>query len=474
MFRGDMWRRGDPAVILSAGGLVVAVGLLLSLVTLVAWFGTAVFWPHRVQEFELTDGTRVLGPLIVQETISHHDTGAESERLNVKQGNRDVSGIDFRWITGSDVVSVREPADAVIVERTEWGNLHGYLQEVRTPAGKAAKTPEQVWEAFLEAVDEQEVKDRDLGPEVVFRLPGGNETVIRAGGVVHAHRPNDMTLAQRFGHYTWGLWDFIFGEPRESNTEGGIWPAIFGTCMMVLIMSVAVLPLGVIAAVYLHEYAKRGPIVRAVRIAVSNLAGVPSIVFGLFGLGFFVYAVGGTLDQLLFSDSLPTPTFGTGGILWASLTLALLTLPVVIVATEESLAAVPTAAREGALALGATRWEVLRRVVLPGAAPGILTGLILAVARGAGEVAPLMLTGAVKLAPEMPFDGQAPFLHLDRKFMHLGFHIYDLGFQSPNVEAAKPMVYATTLCLILLVVLLNVTAIVLRGKIRKRLRGSAF
>jgi phosphate transport system permease protein len=189
---------------------------------------------------------------------------------------------------------------------------------------------------------------------------------------------------------------------------------------------------------------------------------------------FFVYAVGGTIDRLFFSDKLPNPTVGTGGILWAALTLALLTVPVVIVATEEALAAVPSANREGALALGSTKWEMIRRVVLPHAMPGILTGMILAVARGAGEVAPLMLTGAVKLAKDMPFDASAPYFHLDRKFMHLGFHIYDLGFQSPNVEASKPMVYATTLLLILLVVALNVTAIVVRARMRKTLEGHAF
>jgi phosphate transport system permease protein len=189
-----------------------------------------------------------------------------------------------------------------------------------------------------------------------------------------------------------------------------------------------------------------------VRIAVNNLAGVPSIVFGVFGLGFFVYFVGGTIDQLFFSEALPTPTFGTGGILWASLTLSLLTVPVVIVASEEALAAVPRSMREASLAMGATKFQTILRVVLPAAAPGILTGLILAMARGAGEVAPLMLTGVVKLAPELPVDSFLPFFHLDRKFMHLGFHIYDVGFQSPNVEAAKPMVYTTTIFLLVIVV----------------------
>jgi phosphate transport system permease protein len=183
--------------------------------------------------------------------------------------------------------------------------------------------------------------------------------------------------------------------------------------MMVIIMSIAVVPFGVLAALYLREYAKEGTAVRLVRIAVNNLAGVPSIVYGVFGLGFFVYAIGGSIDALFFPESLPAPTFGTGGILWASFTLALLTVPVVIVATEEGLAAVPRDYREASLGLGATKFETIWRVVLPSAVPAILTGLILAIARAAGEVAPLMLTGVVKLAPTLPLDGTWPFFHFD-------------------------------------------------------------
>jgi phosphate transport system permease protein len=243
---------------------------------------------------------------------------------------------------------------------------------------------------------------------------------------------------------------------------------------MTLLMSLAVTPFGVLAALYLREYAKQGLAVRAVRIAVNNLAVVPSIVFGVFGLGFFVYLVGGTIDRLFFAHALPTPTFGTGGIGWAALTLALMTVPVVIVATEEALTAVPRGMREGSLACGASKWQTIQRVVLPAAAPGILTGLILAMARGAGEVAPLMLVGVVKLAPTLPVDTLFPFVHLDRKFMHLGFHIYDLGFQSPDADAAQPMVFATTLCLITLVVLLNIGAIFIRDRLRKKYATGAF
>jgi phosphate transport system permease protein len=309
---------------------------------------------------------------------------------------------------------------------------------------------------------------------VTFALPGGREKEIRSLDLYRAYPANDLSLPGRAAIYASRLWGFLAEDPRESNTEGGIFPAIFGTVMMVMIMSVIVVPLGVVAALYLREYARQGFLVRLVRIAVNNLAGVPSIVFGVFGLGFFVYTVGGSIDRVFFPEALPTPTYGTGGILWAALTLALLTVPVVIVASEEALAAVPRSMREASLAMGATKWQTIVRVVLPAAAPGILTGLILAMARGAGEVAPLMLTGVVKLAPELPLDGFFPFFHLDRKFMHLGFHIYDVGFQSPNVEAAKPMVYTTTILLLLIVMLLNLTAMVGRTRWRRRYQTSAF
>ncbi|MDD2235951.1 MAG: phosphate ABC transporter permease PstA, partial [Kiritimatiellae bacterium] len=268
--------------------------------------------------------------------------------------------------------------------------------------------------------------------------------------------------------------EFLTAPPREANSEGGVFPAIFGTVVMTLLMSLAVVPLGVMAALYLREYAKGGAIVSAVRISINNLAGVPSIVFGVFGLGFFCYLMGAGMDQWLFSAALPNPTFGKGGILWASLTLALLTLPVVIVATEEALSAVPNSMREGSYACGAGKWQTIKRIVLPRAMPGIMTGMILAMARGAGEVAPLMLVGAVKLAPELPVDGVAPFLHAQRSFMHLGFHIYDLGFQSQNSEAAKPMVFTTTLLLIALIFVLNIVAVRLRTRLRRKFVTGAF
>ena len=313
----------------------------------------------------------------------------------------------------------------------------------------------------------------ELDAEVVDLVTAsGQEKSLPTGAILSAIRPDGMGVFAKSGLYLRRVWEFLADDPRESNTEGGIFPAIFGTVLMVFLMSIAVVPLGVLAALYLREYARQGLMVRIVRIAVNNLAGVPSIVFGVFGLGFFVYGIGGTIDSLFFEEALPRATFGTGGILWAALTLALLTVPVVIVATEEGLAAVPRAVREGSLALGATKFETIWRVVLPAAAPGMLTGLILAIARAAGEVAPLMIVGMVKLAPALPIDRHAPFLHLENKFMHLGFHIFDVGFQSPNVEATKPLVFATAFLLLVLVVAMNLTAITVRNRLRRRYASS--
>ncbi|MGF1679122.1 MAG: ABC transporter permease subunit [Candidatus Methylacidiphilales bacterium] len=397
------------------------------------------------------------------------------------------------------------------------------------------------------ADEAQKLRAEQVASQLIIKLPTGQENIIPVGNIVHYYFPNQMTVVDRFFQFLHEAFAFLIEEPREANMEGGIFPAIFGTAAMTLLLSIIVTPFGVLAAIYLREYATQGPFVRAVRIAINNLAGVPSIVFGVFGLGFFVYMVGGFVDggnsnplpamgwwvlalacialfvlaiasNLFFStkpsagtpelvrkiqkaspvlyvvggillavaiftcpffnglhqDRLPTPTFGTGGILWCALTLALMTVPVVIVATEESLAAVPRGSREGSLACGASKWQTIQRIVLPASAPGILTGLILAMARGAGEVAPLMLIGVVKLAPTLPVDGYFPYVHLDRKFMHLGFHIFDLGFQSPDSEAAKPMVFATTLFLIILVVMLNMTAIVIREHLRKKYATGAF
>lgn len=309
---------------------------------------------------------------------------------------------------------------------------------------------------------------------VTFADVRGEKKTMPLSAIVRVVPANDLGLFEAIGIYLARWWEFLSDEPREANTEGGVWPALFGTFTMTLLMVIAVAPFGVITALYLREYARQGRFVAFVRICVNNLAGVPSIVYGVFGLGFFAYLVGGSIDDVFFPERLPSPTFGTGGLLWSSLTLALLTVPVVIVATEEALSAVPRSIREGSLACGASKWQTIKYVVLPRAMPGILTGLILAMARGAGEVAPLMLVGVVKLAPALPIDGTFPFIHLERSFMHLGFHIYDVGFQSRNSEAGKPMVFVTTLLLMALVFGMNLTAIAVRNRLKKKFAVGAF
>ena len=449
-------------------GLSLSLLMIGGLLALILMNGFGYFWPADLIELTLKDGKHVIGQLAGEEI------GPKGiPRIRVKIGNRDLYGLDYRWINTDQITERAQPSDLVMMERREWGNFYGRLLTITKEDQSVAEGAEAVWQSLPALIRQAEGSEVESLYTVLVADANGREKSIGLSQVVRVLRPNNLSTWEKLWVYGGNVWMILTTEPREANTEGGIFPAIFGTVMMVLIMSLIVTPFGVIGALYLREYARQGVIVRTVRIAVNNLAGVPSIVFGVFGLGFFVYGVGGTIDALWFSDRLPTPTFGTGGILWASLTLALLTVPVVIVATEEGLAAVPREYREGSIGLGATKWETIWKVVLPTALPGILTGLILAMARAAGEVAPLMLTGVVKLAPALPIDWVWPFLHLDRKFMHLGFHIYDVGFQSPNVEAAKPMVYVTTLVLILVVVALNLTGIVLRNRMRRKYAGSA-
>lgn len=383
-----------------------------------------------------------------RQRIDRHEIGS----INVKQSDIDLELRYFRKLENPTEAQVNE------IEQLE--------------ARKA-----ELQEEFRELQKKSDELDRINSSIVLeFAHADGNRGEISMRDLYRYYYPNKLGLFERLEVFGIRVWEFVSGYPRDANMGGGIFPAIFGTLMMTLIMSIAVTPFGVIAAIYLREYARQGPVVRGVRIAVNNLAGVPSIVFGVFGLGFFVYLFGGAIDEIFFprEAEMGTPTFGTGGILWAGLTLALLNLPVVIVATEESISAVSRGVREGSLACGASKWQTVQRLIIPASLPGILTGMILAMARGAGEVAPLMLVGVVALAPNLPVDGNFPFIHLERKFMHLGFHIYDVGFQSPDSEAAIPTVFATTLVLIALILALNLSAILLRNHIRKKHVGSAF
>jgi len=317
----------------------------------------------------------------------------------------------------------------------------------------------------------QQLRSADEAIKLTLAAENGQTKELAASQILRAFQPNALSTFEKLSLFIARLWGFVSEEPREANTEGGVFPALFGTVAMTIIMTLFVLPIGVMTAVYMREIAKQGMLVSLVRIAVNNLAGVPSIVYGVFGVGFFCYTVGASIDQLLFQEKLPNPTFGTGGILWASLTLALLTVPVVIVSTEEALSAVPRSLREASYGCGATRMQTLWNIVLPKALPGVMTGLILAMARAVGEVAPLLMTGVVKLAPALPVDGHFPFVHLERSFMHLGFHIYDLGFQSRSTELSRPMVFASTSLLVAVVLSLNFIAIKIRSQLRKRFEG---
>ena len=281
------------------------------------------------------------------------------------------------------------------------------------------------------------------------------------------HFPNAASLADQIGYLGTQIWNFVSGFPQQGMTAGGVFPALFGTVLMVMLMTVMVTPLGILAAIYLTEYAPNNTVVSIVRIAVGNLAGVPAIVYGVFGLGFFVYTLGGKLDSWLYSDS-ETAVFGAPGLLWASLVMALLTLPVVIVATEEGLRRVPFSLRQGSFALGATKYETVRLAVLPLATPGIMTGVILAIARGAGEVAPLLMLGAVKFALLLPVDSQFPYIHLERQFMHLGVLIYDGAFHSQQAGQEASLMFAACLLLLAVVLLLNIMAVHVRNRLRNQ------
>ncbi len=545
-------KSGQPFVWLTAAAISVSFIITVALLCLTAARGLPHFWPADLLKADYAEPGLPLVPLLVEMVSDEEVTAARLKSAGVKLvddkpfhtrdlvkvANRDLFGADFHYLLDDWMINRSKPADAVVLERSEWGNFQGYIVGVKQD-GKLVAEGDQVWAAYLplqaradelqdklHALEAGEIgtinyalekvrldgrrlalagKTRELVPDayqrldtekarldaryekvrlelaaiktdmrrdaLVLKAADGQEKELEISAIVRAYRPNQMGLFAKTKLYFSKLWEFVSANPREANTEGGIFPAIFGTVMMVMLMSVFVTPFGILAALYLREYAKQGLVTQIIRIAVNNLAGVPSIVYGMFGLGFFVYFVGGSIDQLLYAESLPAPTFGTPGILWASLTLAILTLPVVIVATEEGLARIPRSLREASLSLGATKAETLWKIVLPMASPAMMTGLILAIARAAGEVAPLMLVGVVKLAPNLPLDGNFPYVHLERKFMHLGFHIYDVGFQSPNVEAARPLVYATSFLLVLVIILLNISAIRIRNRLREKYKA---
>lgn len=544
-------KSGQPYVWLTGGAVTASIIITVSLLVLIMVRGMSHFWPADLVQAryqppgreaevvlaEIRSGEEVTVDRLLNAGLPVDPNQALYDRLLLKVGNRDLLGVDFRYVISDWLVERTLPEDAAVFERTEWGNFHGFLDAVvmegqsyvgenAWPAYRLAQARAEGLRAQIATLEKGRIgrvnyelerlrlRERELQLDGIERASSpeafadidqrraaldeeyagiaaeranlyqaldrdrlrlktvqGRVLEIALAKVLDAHRPNAMNVFQKTGYWFGKLWEFVSTEPREANTEGGIFPAIFGTVMMVILMSVFVTPFGILAALYLREYARQGTLTRIIRIAVNNLAGVPSIVYGMFGLGFFVYLVGGNIDRLFYPEAAPAPVFGTPGILWASLTLAILTLPVVIVATEEGLSRIPRHIREASLALGATKAETLWRVVLPMASPAMMTGLILAIARAAGEVAPLMLVGVVKLAPNLPLDFNFPFVHLDRKFMHLGFHIYDVGFQSPNVEAARPLVYATSFLLVVVIMVLNLSAVMIRNRLRERYKA---
>ena len=534
--------RGEPFVWFTGLGLIIGLGMVIGLLSLVIFNGVTVFWAPQVPVAQVDDGRTIIGQLAQRRIRAGSPADNPRYELQFQVGLRELNGNSYLWVDEAKIKSESFPTDVLGLERVENGPAFVRPLSLRKSDGKLIAITDSAFEPAFQAevaaasavreklveitrhrigdvnseMDEARValrraEDLKLADEITDRRrqiagleerfatlqaeakkvveggavaslvskdSAGREVVVPLTQVIRGWFPNRLDTWGRVQLFFSRLGEFVFHEPREANTEGGLMPAIFGTLVMTVFMSLLVTPFGVITAIYLREYAQQGPLLRIVRISVNNLAGVPSIVFGVFGLGFFVYVLGGSIDQLFFADQLKynnnTPVFGTGGLLWCSLTLALMTLPVVIVATEEALAAVPRGMREASLATGASKWQTIRDILLPASAPGILTGVILAMARGAGEVAPLMLVGVVKLAPSLPFDGSFPFLHMDRKFMHLGFHVYDLGFQSPDSDAARPMVFATTLLLIILVVCLNLGAIWIRNRLRARFKGASF
>ncbi|WP_018982703.1 phosphate ABC transporter permease PstA [Salinimonas chungwhensis] len=319
------------------------------------------------------------------------------------------------------------------------------------------------WHAQVLALESQRDSYR-----MQVRLADGYETTLPLNTLYSIDYTSRLSFAEKLTVAVKRVGRFLSESPKQANTAGGVFPALFGTVLMVFLMTIIVAPFGVMAAVYLNEYAADTTLTSVIRICVSNMAGVPSIVYGVFGLGFFIYGVGGSLDALFFRDTLPAPTMGTPGVFWAALTMAILTLPVVIVATEEGLRNVPQDLKAGSYALGATKAETVWHTILPMASPGIMTGVILAIARAAGEVAPLMLVGAVKFAPNLPIDGEFPYLHLERQFMHLGVLIYDGAFHSQTDAKSASMMFAACLLLLVVVFILNILAVLLRSRLRRR------
>jgi phosphate transport system permease protein len=411
---------GHAGTWLVAGAPAVCLAAILMALLLLGGKGLATFWPAHIVELHFDDGRALLGEIALQ----------RDDVLVVRTSERDRAGGGYVRVVRATIAERTQPTDAFVIALSDGRRLFG-----RGDAATATLLREGLASTPIE------------------------ETLW----------PNSLGFAGRVGVFLRHAGRFLATPTEAPALVGGALPALIGTVTLVLLMSLIVMPFGVATAVYLHE--RRGVAAALVRSAIGNLAGIPSIVYGVLGLGLFVHGLGAGIDRWFFADRLPVPTFGSGGLLWAALTLALLTLPVVVVSVEEGLARIPASLRAGSLALGATHGETIWRLLLPAARPALLTGLILAIARAAGAVAPLMLVGVVKLAPALPVDGEFPYLHPSRQFMHLGFTVYDAALASPDALRGVPRAYACALLLVGVVIALNLAAIVLRNRLRERYRA---
>lgn len=426
-------RRRDLGLWLAAAAVGVSLLALAALLWVLLAQSWAAFAPQPVALLQWREGG-------VEQRQLASVLSEDAQALVVRASEWQRRGEAYRRVPRSSLVDISYPADALTLRLHDGREI--LLQ------GEAA-----AW--------------RDLAPAQALAVPGAPGPLSLHGAeLADVAAVNALGRGERLWRGLQRAVEFTGASPAQG---GGLFPALLGTVVLVLLMSVLVMPLGVLVAVWLHEYAGHEPVARLLRAAIANLAGVPSVIYGLFGLVLFVHGIGGHMDLLL-ADTAAAPHWGRGGLLWAALTLALLTLPVVVISVEEGLARVPAGLRQAALALGATRAEMLWRVVLPVARPALLTALILAVARAAGEVAPLMLVGAVKYAPALPVNGEFPYLHLSQQFMHLGHSVYDLALTGSDGPRDLAQAHAAALLLLLVVVALNASAIVVRDRLRERSR----
>jgi phosphate transport system permease protein len=492
-----------------ASGLSAAILLiaLISLVLFIVLKGSAYFWPSQVFKVTTYDEASNEASLFVPSSVDIDEftaalTNKTKEQfanskqpmplmvveqvdaiyqINLRSGAIQYGNFQQINTPNSELYQLAELNDVVASVAVFQSELHEiqttYLTVLHrkiallNQSGVSEQAPARLkeLEQFIYWQQKADALSKNIASYRLIFIDASEQPIdVLVKDINHLFQPNMMSLFDKISYSGNKVIDFVSESPKQASTSGGVFPALFGTVLMVLLMAIIVAPFGAMAAIYLHEYAPNNMTTSVIRICVSNMAGVPSVVYGVFGLGFFVYTLGGSIDSLFYSDSLPSPTFGSPGLFWAALTMALLTLPVVIVSTEEGLRRVPEGLRAGSYALGATKMETIWKTVLPVASPGIMTGVILAIARAAGEVAPLILVGAVKFAPSLPVDGEFPFLHLERQFMHLGVFIYDGAFHNQTNTQGSSMMFASCMLLLLIVFILNLFAIIVRNRLRDR------